>query len=184
MSLAPSSMQPLGTKAPEFTLFEPLTGEDRSLKDLHSQKGTVICFICNHCPFVAHIRKQLATVAKEYMAKGFSFIAINANDPADYPEDSPEQMTLYARDLFPFPYLFDATQEVAKAYGAVCTPDFFIYNQDMKLVYRGQFDDSRPGNNFNVTGMDLKAALDALDQGAPVPAVQKPSIGCNIKWRS
>ncbi len=185
MAATPSVMVPLGTPAPDFTLPDAVSGEMKSLRELQGEKGTVVMFICNHCPYVKHIQKELVEVAKEYIPKGIAFIAINSNDPEQYPEDSPENMKRVAEALgYPFPYLFDETQEVAKAYQAACTPDFFVYDAQLRLVYRGQFDDARPGNQEPVTGKDLRAALDALLKGRTIPEdQQKPSIGCNIKWR-
>ena len=185
MTLTPSRMMPLGTKAPDFTLKDVLSGKMLSLSQLKSDKATVIMFICNHCPFVKHIRKELINVANQYILKGISFIAINANDAEAYPEDSPENMKKVGEELkFPFPYLYDETQEVAKAYDAACTPDFFVFDRDLKCVYRGQFDDSRPGNQVSVTGKDLGFSLDCILKGEPVPQEQKPSVGCNIKWKN
>jgi len=184
MPITPSTMIPLGTQAPDFTLFDTVSGKTLALKNLKSDKATVLIFMCNHCPFVKHIRNELIHVARDYMPDGVNFIAINSNDPQQYSEDSPENMKHVAEELkFPFPYLFDGTQEVAKAYDAVCTPDFFIFDSNMKCVYRGQFDDSRPSNDIPVTGKDLRTALDALLENRPVPQDQKPSIGCNIKWK-
>lgn len=184
MVLTPSTMMPLGTVAPDFSLQDTVSGDIRSLAELKSGTATVIVFMCNHCPFVKHILDQLVTVAREYTAKGVSFIAINANDVENYPEDSPEKMKELAAALdFPFPYLFDEAQDVAKAYQAACTPDFFIFDQDLKCVYRGQFDASRPGNTVPPTGEDITTVLEALLAGKPAPQDQKPSIGCNIKWK-
>jgi len=185
MAVTPSQMIPLGTKAPDFSLQDVVSGKVLNLSDLKSNKATVIMFICNHCPFVKHIIKELINVANQYTPKGISFIAINSNDVEDYPEDSPPNMKKLAEELmFPFPYLYDETQEIAKAYDAACTPDFYVFDQSLSCVYRGQFDDSRPGNQIPVTGKDLKAALDSIISGEPVPQDQKPSIGCNIKWKS
>ncbi len=184
MAETPSKMVPLGTKAPEFTLPEPMSGKEKSLTELKSSVGTVIMFICNHCPYVKHINTVLPGFANDYIKKRISFIAINSNDIKNYPQDSPEKMIETAKETgYPFPYLFDESQEAAKAYGAACTPDFFVYDKDLKLVYRGQFDDSRPGNNKPVTGKDLASAIDALIEGEPIPNNQIPSIGCNIKWK-
>lgn len=184
MALTPSTMVPLGTKAPEFSLKDVISGKMLTLSQLKSDKASVVMFICNHCPFVKHVRKELVHVANDYIPKGVSFIAINSNDVQQYPEDSPENMMRTAEELkFPFPYLYDETQDVAKTYDAACTPDFFIFDQDLKCVYRGQFDDSRPGNDIPVTGKDLKNALSCLLNGDSVPQDQKPSIGCNIKWK-
>ena len=185
MVLTPSSMMPLGTIAPDFKLMDTVTNTEKALNDLKSDTATVIVFMCNHCPFVKHIQTQLVDVAKTYIAKGVSFITINSNDAEVFPEDSPERMKETAIEFdYPFPYLFDETQEVAKAYQAACTPDFYIFDTDLKCVYRGQFDDSRPGNGIPPTGRDIKSALDTLLAGNPISEDQKPSIGCNIKWKT
>ncbi|NIV92311.1 redoxin domain-containing protein [candidate division KSB1 bacterium] len=184
MAETPSTMVELGTKAPDFSLPDTVSGTTKSLNDLKSDKATVVTFICNHCPFVQHIQHELANVANDYIPKGVSFIAISSNDVQSHPEDSPEKMKEVAQKLgYPFPYLYDESQDVAKAYDAACTPDIFVYDGDLRLAYRGQFDDSRPGNDVSVTGKDLRAALDNLLAGKPVPADQKPSVGCNIKWK-
>ncbi|HEY8529514.1 MAG TPA: thioredoxin family protein [Paenibacillaceae bacterium] len=184
MADTPSKMIPLGTVASDFALTDAVSGKTMSLSELKSGIATVIVFMCNHCPFVRHIIDQLVQTANDYIPKGIRFIAINSNDPEQYPEDSPEEMKKWAEQKrFPFPYLFDATQEVARAYGAACTPDFFVFDGNLRLVYRGQFDGSRPGNGVPVTGSDLRAALDCLLEGRPVPSDQKPSLGCNIKWK-
>lgn len=174
-------MLPLGTHAPDFTLFDTQSGKDVSVAELKSDIATVIMFICNHCPFVQHVHEQLIQLADDYQSKGISFIAINSNDVKSYPADSPEKMKEAG---YPFPYLFDATQEVAKAYHAACTPDFYIFDKNLQCVYRGQLDDSRPGNNIPVTGKDVRLALDAILAGQTINAAQKPSMGCNIKWIS
>lgn len=185
MAKTMSSMLSLGTYAPQFSLLEPLTGKTISLNDSATIQATVIMFICNHCPYVKHINNGLTSIANEYKGQGVCFIAINANDTDSYPDDSPENMKLTAiQQEYPFPYLFDETQEVAKAYQAACTPDFFVFNQDMRLVYRGQFDDSRLGNHIKVSGNSIRLALNCLIAGQPVPEHQKPSMGCNIKWKS
>jgi thiol-disulfide isomerase/thioredoxin len=184
MALTPSSMLPLGTVAPDFILPDTVSGKELSLSNLKSNIATVIFFICNHCPFVKHIQTQLAQVAKDYKSQGISFIAINSNDIMSHPDDRPEKMKETAlREGYIFPYLFDATQDVAKAYRAECTPDFYIFDKSMQCVYRGQLDDSRPGNDIPVTGHDIRSALDAILADKPVSANQKPSIGCNIKWK-
>ncbi|MCD4732478.1 MAG: thioredoxin family protein [Bacteroidales bacterium] len=184
MAETPSTMIPLGFKAPEFTLLDPVSNTFKSLKELQSDKATVIMFICNHCPFVKHVNEQLVKLAMDYQQKGVSFIAINSNDVDNYPEDSPEKMKEYAANLkYTFPYLFDETQEVAKVYDAACTPDFYIFDKDLQCVYRGQLDDSRLGNGNPVTGKDMRQALDALLAGEEVSKEQLPSIGCNIKWK-
>ncbi len=183
MALTPSTMIPLGTKAPDFKLPDALSGKTVSLDELTSDKATVILFICNHCPFVQHIQQKLVDVANTYQKKGVKFIAINSNDIKNYPEDSPENMKKVAKQLsYPFPYLFDETQKVAKAYQAACTPDIFVFDKNLKCVYRGRFDDSTPGRNIPVTGKDLAAALDNILAGKPVSEHQIPSHGCNIKW--
>lgn len=185
MAATPSAMVELGTTAPHFNLPDAISGRSMDLNGLKSKHATVIMFICNHCPYVKHILPELVKLTNEYLAKGVSFIAINSNDITAYPEDSPEKMKEAAQTLgFAFPYLYDETQEVAKAYHAECTPDFFVYNKEMKLVYRGQFDDSRPKNDLPVTGNDLRNALDNILGGKEVDPNQKPSIGCNIKWKT
>ncbi len=184
MAETPSKMNDLGFKAPEFELLDTVSGDIRSLEELKSPKATVIMFICNHCPFVKHVNAELVRVAEDYIPRGISFIAISSNDADKYPEDGPEKMKVYAERLgYPFPYLYDETQSVAKAYDAACTPDLFVFDGTMNCVYRGQLDDSRPGNNKPVNGNDLRAALDAILAGNPVDPDQKPSIGCNIKWK-
>jgi peroxiredoxin len=182
--LTPSTMLPLGTKAAEFNLPDTVTGKHMSLAQLKADFATVIMFICNHCPYVKHVESELAKLAKDYQAKGVAFIAISANNIQDYPEDAPDKMRDNAKRLgFAFPYLYDETQEVAKAYMAACTPDFFIFDKELHCVYRGQFDDSRPGNNIPVTGKDIRTALDNILINKPVSTNQKPSMGCNIKWK-
>ena len=184
MAKTPSSMLPLGTKAPQFSLFDPVKKVTMCFNENHDFKATVIMFICNHCPYVKHVNHGLIQLAKDYMHKSVRFIAINSNDIENYPDDSPENMNKQAQSLgYPFPYLFDETQEVAKAYRATCTPDFFVFDKNNLLVYRGQFDDSRPGNYIEVTGDSIRMALDCLLSNSPVSENQKPSIGCNIKWK-
>ncbi|MCX8051891.1 MAG: thioredoxin family protein [Chlorobi bacterium] len=184
MPAVESAMIPLGTVAPDFRLYDPRQNAWRSLDELASPKGTVIVFMCNHCPYVKHILPALLDCAREYIPKGIAFIGINPNDPIAYPDDSPDAMARIARELdFPFPYLFDETQQVARSYSATCTPDFFVFDGERKLVYRGQFDSSRPSNDIPPTGADLRRALDALLSGQPLPTDQRPSIGCSIKWR-
>lgn len=184
MAQTPSKMIDLGTTAPDFKLYEPLTDSYKTLDELKSNKATLIMFICNHCPFVKHINKGLVEFANDYLPKGLSIIAINSNDVENYPADSPEKMVVLIKEEgYQFPYLYDETQEVAKAYDAACTPDFFLYDSDMALVYRGQFDDSRPGNGVEVTGNDLRSAADAILNNEAVLQEQIPSIGCNIKWK-
>jgi peroxiredoxin len=177
-------MLPLGTKAPDFKLPNAVSEKSLGLDELKSDKATVVMFICNHCPYVKHVQKGLVELANDYIPKGVSFIAINSNDVAKYPEDSPANMKSVSLRLgYPFPYLFDETQEVARAYDAACTPDFYVFDADMKLAYRGQMDDSRPGNGKPVTGRNIREALDRVLSGKPVAADQVPSIGCNIKWK-
>jgi peroxiredoxin len=177
-------MVPLGFRAPDFALLDVVSGRERSLAELRGDKGTLVMFICNHCPYVKHINAALVKVARDFVPRGVSFIAISSNDAAAYPDDSPEQMRLHAaREGYPFPYLYDETQEVARAYNAVCTPDFFLFNADLLCVYRGEFDDSRPNNGVPVSGAELRAALKALCLGEEISLDQKPSLGCNIKWK-
>lgn len=183
MALTPSNMLPLGTIAPRFRL--PDTDQRMvGLEDYPNARGYLVMFICNHCPYVKHIRKQLSSVTAEYVGKGIAVFAINSNDFANYPDDSPEKMRIEKKDQsYPFPYLLDESQEVAKAYDAACTPEFYLFDADRKLVYRGQFDESRPNNKIAVTGTDLKNAMNALLAGKKPDADQRPSIGCNIKWK-
>jgi len=184
MAATPSTKPPLGMTAPDFTLPDAY-GKEHSLADFHGSKGLLVTFICAHCPFVVHIRKGLGAFGKEYQGKGLAVVAIVSNDLAQYPQDGPEAMIRESEEGgYTFPYLIDETQEVAKAYRAACTPDFFLFDKERKLVYRGQFDGSRPGNELPVTGADLRAAADAVLAGQPVPEEQRSSIGCNIKWRS
>jgi len=181
--LVDSTMLPLGTQAPPFRLPDT-DGQMVSLEDTHGAAGLLVVFICNHCPYVKHIRHQLARFAREYQAKGLAIIAINSNDAERYPDDSPERMKEEKAAIgYAFPYLYDETQQVAHAYRAACTPDFFLFDADRELVYRGQFDSSRPGNNRPITGADLRAAADAVLAGEPVESQQIPSAGCNIKWK-
>ena len=185
MVATPSKMLELGTLAPAFTLPDTISGQTMSLNELKSDQATVVMFICNHCPFVKHVNAQLVQLAKDYQPKGITFIAISSNDVENYPEDSPEKMKKYAQKLgYPFPYLYDESQDVAKAYRAACTPDFYIFDGNLKLAYRGQLDDSRPKSDIPVNGADIRAALDNILAGQPVSANQKPSLGCNIKWKA
>jgi len=185
MAATESNMMPLGTKVPHFNLPDVISGKNKSLKELKSDKATVIMFICNHCPFVKHVQKDLVQLANDYIPEGISFIAISSNDIESYPDDSPERMKEVAKQFsYPFPYLYDETQDVARAYMAACTPDFYVFDKDLKCIYRGQMDDSRPSNDISVTGKDIRAALDASLAGKSVRNDQKPSIGCNIKWKS
>jgi peroxiredoxin len=184
MSLTPSNMIPLGSPAPAFTLTDAVSGLPVTLSTIKGAQATVIMFICNHCPYVKHIAPQLTRLANDYVGKGVSFIAISSNDIVAEPDDSPENMKKTAAALkYPFPYLFDETQHVAKAYDAACTPDFFVFDKNMLLAYRGQLDDSRPSNNIPLSGADIRQALDALIAGKKVSPRQRPSIGCNIKWK-
>ncbi len=183
MALTPSAMPELGRKASAFQLKDT-EGNWVDSRDLIGQEPTLVMFICNHCPYVKHIRKELGTLTKELMDKGLKVVGINSNDAEKYPEDSPAKMKIEKKNAgWHFPYLFDETQSVAKAYRAACTPDFFLYDLEGKLVYRGQFDDSRPENGKPVTGQDLKAACESVLAGKKIFADQKPSIGCNIKWK-
>lgn len=184
MARTPSNMLALGTKAPDFELIDTISDKYISLQQIKSDKATVIMFICNHCPYVKNMQEQLVQFAKDYQKHGVSIVAINSNDVEHYPEDAPDKMQATAKEFgYTFPYLYDATQEVAKAYEAACTPDFYIFDKDLKCVYRGQFDDSRPGNGVAVTGKDIRAALDDILAGKAVSAEQVPSLGCNIKWK-
>lgn len=184
MSLTPSNMMPLGTTAPDFNLLDVVTEERVSFNDIKGEKGTVVMFICNHCPFVKHINEEIVRLCNDYRVTGFGFVAINSNDVEKYPEDSQENMAITSEENnYPFPYLFDETQEVAKAYDAACTPDFYVFDAELKLVYRGQLDNSRPGNMIQVTGRDLREALDNILSNSPQRKDQKPSMGCNIKWK-
>lgn len=177
-------MLPLGTQAPDFSLVDTVSGENISLESLRSDVATVVMFICNHCPYVKHVNDELVRLANDYMPRGVMFVAISSNDVENYPEDAPDLMREAAIDLgYPFPYCYDETQEVAHLYAAACTPDFYIFDHDLRCVYRGQLDDSRPRNDKPVTGQDIRAALDALIKGRPVNPNQVPSIGCGIKWR-
>lgn len=184
MSLTPSTMQELGSIAPDFTLNAP-DGKEFRLSGVEIKNGLLVCFICNHCPYVIHIREKLVEMIKKYQEKGVVVVAINSNDYSVYPDDSPKRMS---RDIeqfnYTFPYLVDQSQEVAKAYKAACTPDFFLYNPNRELVYRGQFDSARPGNSEPITGDDLTTAVELVIVGGVVPGTQRPSMGCNIKWKS
>jgi peroxiredoxin len=183
MVMTASTMLPLGSQAPDFRLPDT-DGNLVSLNDFREAPALLVVFLCNHCPYVKHIRHALATLTREYGAKGVASVGINANDVANYPDDHPELMAREKAEVgYPFPYLFDETQEVARAYQAACTPDFYLFDRNRKLVYRGQMDSSRPGNDVPVSGSDLRAALDATLAGQPVPELQRPSMGCNIKWK-
>ncbi|MBT1705047.1 thioredoxin family protein [Chryseosolibacter indicus] len=184
MAATPSVMIPLGTVAADFNLYDIVSEQDLSLQTLRGERATVILFICNHCPYVKLLNNEIVKVANEYKSKGVNFIAISSNDASQYPDDGPEEMKKVAKALsYPFPYLYDETQEVARLYDAACTPDFFVYDKNLKLAYRGQFDDARPKNEVKPTGRDLRKALDLMIKGETVPDNQIPSIGCNIKWK-
>jgi len=185
MVRVPSTMLPLGTPAPDFRLVEPATGRSVARSDFDGAPALLVVFLSNHCPFVKHIADALSAFGREYGAKGLAMVGVNANDVANFPEDSPERMKdEVALRGYTFPYLFDETQEVARAYQAACTPDFFLFDGERRLVYRGQFDASRPGNDEPITGRDLRRACDAVLAGQVVSADQTPSIGCNIKWKA
>jgi peroxiredoxin len=179
-----STMLELGTEAPHFTLPDVRTGKMVSIDAAAGDGGLVVMFLCNHCPYVKHIYEGVAAFGRDYADSAVGLVAISANDPDAYPDDAPEALAAKADELgLTFPYLFDETQEVAAAYTAACTPDLFVFDADLRLVYRGQFDDARPGNEIEVTGSSLRAAVDAVLAGEPVPTDQRPSIGCSIKWR-
>ncbi|MEG0848364.1 MAG: thioredoxin family protein [Flavobacterium sp.] len=184
MARTPSNMIPLGTIAPNFYLKDTNSNNEYSFEDLKGSKGTLVIFMCNHCPFVFHVIKEIVMIANDYRVQGLGVIAISSNDIEKYPEDSPEMMTEFAfKNKIDFPYLFDETQEIAKAYNAACTPDFYLFDSQDRLFYRGQLDDSRPGNGIPLSGSDLRSAIDALIYNRTLNAIQKPSIGCNIKWK-
>jgi peroxiredoxin len=184
MALTPSNMLALGTKAPDFSLSDTVSGKSVTLKNFEGCKGLLVMFICRHCPYVKHVEKELARIGKDYQGKGLAVVAISANDAKNYPDDAPASLKEQARLLgFTFPYCHDESQSVAKAYKAACTPDLYLFDRELRLAYRGQLDDSRPGNGIPVTGKDLRAAIDAVLAGKAPAADQKPSIGCNIKWK-
>jgi peroxiredoxin len=185
MALTPSTMllEP-GTAAPEFSLPDVTTGKTVSLATYKGKRALLVMFICQHCPYVKHVQEELARLGKDYAGKSAGIVAISSNDAANYPDDAPGSLKAQAQAMgFAFPYCYDETQAAAKAYTAACTPDFFLFDQDRKLVYRGQLDDSRPGNGKPLNGRDLRAAIDAVLAGQPVSPDQKPSVGCNIKWK-
>ncbi len=184
MTLTPSTMLELGTKAPDFHLPDVVSGQTISLATFSGKQALLIMFICQHCPFVQYVKAELANLGKDYAKKDVGIVAISANDAAHYPDDAPDRLKAMAKELgFVFPFCYDESQETAKTYTAACTPDFFLFGADWQLVYRGQLDDSRPRNDQPVNGSDLRAALDAVLAGQPVNPNQKPSIGCNIKWK-
>lgn len=185
MALTESTMLPLGTQAPAFLLPDVVSGKTIGLEDFQENKALLVMFICTHCPFVKHVQSELVRLGNDYASQPLGIVAISSNDADEYPQDGPTGLRKQAAEQgFPFPYAYDETQEVAKAYDAVCTPDFFLFDGDRRLVYRGQLDDSRPGNDKPLTGRDLRSAIDAVLSGQPVASQQKPSVGCNIKWKS
>lgn len=184
MAKTPSNMMDLGTAAPDFELPDTVSGQQIKMHDGNQHSATVVLFICNHCPFVVHIAKPLSQLAKTYAEKGIRFIAISSNDVDNYPDDSPDKMKINATENdYTFPYLYDETQAVAKAYDAACTPDIYVFDSQLQCVYRGQFDESTPGNGLPATGDRLSSALDSVLAGTPVDANQQPSVGCGIKWK-
>ena len=185
MAFTESTMIQLGTPAPDFALPDTVSGKTIRLADIQTDQGSVVLFLCNHCPYVIHVNLELVRLAKDYLAKGIGFVAISSNDVEKYPQDGPDKMKEHALNVgYPFPYLYDETQEVARAYDAACTPDIYVFDGAGKLYYRGRLDGSRPGNDLPLTGQDLRAALDGLLAGQPAPEKQYPSGGCNIKWKS
>ncbi len=179
-----STMLALGTQAPDFSITDLVSGRVYTLDTFHDRKALLVMFICRHCPYVVHVQDELARLGRDYLNKNIAIVAISSNDAAAYPEDAPERLKEMAMELgFTFPYGYDATQEMAKRYTAACTPDFFLFDSSRRLVYRGQLDDSRPSNGKPVTGKDLRTAIDAVLSDRPVPTEQKPSMGCNIKWK-
>ncbi|HEY9803660.1 MAG TPA: thioredoxin family protein [Leptolyngbyaceae cyanobacterium] len=185
MALTASTMVPLGTKAPDFYLPDVVSGQTISLSTFAEKKALLIMFICRHCPFVKHIQSELTKIGEDYLHSDLGILAISANDAENYPDDAPDSLKALAVELgWQFPFCYDETQETAKAYTAACTPDFFVFDSSRQLAYRGQLDDSRPSNGKPVTGADLRAAIDAVLAGQPVSGEQKPSVGCNIKWKS
>jgi len=184
MARTPSNMLALKTIAPEFILPDTVSDKNIALNDVAGEKGTLIMFICNHCPYVIHVNEEIVNLANDYQSKGIGFVAISSNDVENYPDDSPEKMKIHAENSgYNFPYLYDETQSVARAYDAACTPDFYLFDSDNHLYYRGRLDGSRPGNDLPVTGEDLRAAMDDLLAKKPAPEKQYPSMGCNIKWK-
>ena len=185
MARTESNMLALGTMAPPFSLLDTQSGKKLQLQEMAGISGTVIMFICNHCPFVIHVNPEISKIANDYIAKGIAFIAISSNDVINYPQDGPSLMKEHAiKNEYSFPYLYDETQEAAKAYDAACTPDFYLFDAHLKLAYRGQLDNSRPGNSIPLSGNDLRNAIKALLESKPISKDQRPSIGCNIKWKN
>ncbi|MBK9336704.1 MAG: thioredoxin family protein [Lewinellaceae bacterium] len=185
MAYTESNMLPIGTQAPDFELPDTTSGRLLRLQDIASPKATVVMFLCNHCPYVLYVNDEIVQLTREYQARGVSFVGISSNDAGAYPEDGPDRMRIHAQEVgYPFPYLYDETQDVARRYDAACTPDFYVFDGDLKLAYRGQLDSSRPKRNPTPpTGEDLRAALDAVLAGQPASTTQRPSGGCNIKWK-
>jgi peroxiredoxin len=184
MARTPTNQIPLGFKAIEFNLPDVITGEKVSLNQVSKKNGLVVIFICNHCPYVIHVIDQIVKLAKDYLDKEIGFVAISSNDVVNYPDDDPKKMKLFAKEKdFPFPYLYDESQDIAKLYDAACTPDYSVFNSELNCVYRGQLDDSRPSNNESVNGKDLRLVLDYILENKKIDFIQKPSIGCNIKWK-
>ena len=184
MALTPSNMLELGTTAPHFTLPDTVSGKNLSVAELKGELATVVMFICNHCPYVIHVNSEIVKLANDYLPRGVAFIAISSNNIVTHPQDSPEKMKeVAAREKYPFPYLYDESQQVAQDYDAACTPDFYIFDKELKLVYRGQLDDSRPSNKLPLTGKDMRDALENILASRKVSEMQRPSIGCNIKWK-
>lgn len=184
MAFTESNMLELGTKAPDFTLPDTVSGKQINLNEIKGGKATVVMFLCNHCPYVIHVNDEIVRITKDYANQEVSFVGISSNDVVNYPDDSPDKMTIHAEKTgYTFPYLYDESQEVAKAYDAACTPDFYVFDADLQLVYRGRIDDSRPSNGVALSGKDLRQAIDAVLSGNAVSRVQYPSGGCNIKWK-
>ena len=184
MALTESNMLKLGTQAPDFNLIDTVSDQMMTLNDTKGEKATVVMFLCNHCPYVIHVNEEIARVVRDYKSKGVGFVGISSNDVVNYPQDGPDKMKTHAKAVgYDFPYLYDESQEVAKAYDAACTPDFYVFNGDLQLEYRGRLDGSRPGNTLGLTGQDLRNAIDAVIDGKGVDELQIPSAGCNIKWK-
>lgn len=184
MARADSSMIPLGTIAPDFKLFEPASNQWRTLADCAGEQGTLVMFICNHCPYVQQYNEELAQLGRDYLSRGIGIVAINSNDIEAYPDDAPDKMVLEVeKHAYSFPYLYDETQQIARAYQAQCTPDFFLFNRSLACVYRGRLDDATPGNSKPVTGIDLRTAMESLLTGVDIASEQSPSMGCSIKWK-
>lgn len=185
MARTESKMMPLGTEAPQFSLPDTVSGKTLSFQDVKSAKGTVVMFICNHCPYVILVQEEIVRIANDFEKEGIGFVAISSNDVENYPDDSPELMTEHAKKYeFSFPYLYDESQDIAHAYQAACTPDFYVFDENDKCVYRGRMDSATPGNGVPVTGEDLRATLNNLCKGLPIDTEQYPSLGCNIKWKN